>query len=81
MIMKQAVPQWRPSMGTPPTMPGLLSVTIDEQGMVERAEMVRPLHPSYDSLLLAATEKWSYGPATHNGVKVKFRKIIRLELK
>jgi TonB family protein len=81
VIMKQDVPQWRPSMGTPPTMPALLSVTIDEQGMVERAEMVRPLHKSYDSVLLAATQKWSYAPATHRGVKVKFRKIIRLELK
>ena len=81
MIIKQDVPQWRPSMGTPPPVPGLLSVMIDERGLVERVEMVRPLHPTYDSLLLAATQKWSYAPATHNGVKVKFRKIIRLELK
>jgi tetratricopeptide (TPR) repeat protein len=80
-IIKQDVPQWRPSMGTPPAIPGLLSVLIDERGMIERADMVRPLNPTYDSLLLAATQKWSYAPATHNGVKVKFRKIIRLELK
>ena len=81
VIIKQDVPQWRPSMGTPPAAPGLLSVTIDERGMVERADIIRTLHPTYDSLLMAATQKWSYAPATHDGVKVKFRKVIRLELK
>jgi tetratricopeptide (TPR) repeat protein len=80
-IIKQDVPAWRPSMGTPPGIAGLLSVTIDSRGLVERAEMIRPLNPTFDSQLLAATEKWSYVPAMHEGVRVKFRKIIRLELR
>jgi tetratricopeptide (TPR) repeat protein len=81
VIIKQDVPQWRPSMGAPPAVPGLLSVLIDERGKVERAEVIRPLQPTYDTLLIAATQKWSYTPATHEGAKVKFRKIIRLELR
>ena len=78
-IIKQDVPQWRPSMGTPPIAPGLLSILINEHGLVEQAEVIRSLHRTYDTLLIAAALKWSYVPATHDGVKVKFRKIIRLQ--
>jgi hypothetical protein len=79
VIIKQDVPQWKPSMGTPPIAPGLLSILINERGLVEQAEVIRSFHPAYDSLLIAATLKWSYVPATYDGVKVKFRKLIRLQ--
>jgi TonB family protein len=78
VVITQEVPEWRPSMGRPPTTGGMINVTIDEQGTVERVDIIRSLNPSYDSQLLAATQKWSYVPASHNGAKVKFRKAIRL---
>jgi tetratricopeptide (TPR) repeat protein len=81
VVVKQDVPEWRPLMGPPPRTPGLIAVTIDEEGTVERLEIIRSLHASYDALLQAAAQKWSYVPASHDGVKVKFRKSIRLALR
>lgn len=81
VIVKQDVPQWRSLMGSPPSTPGLIAVTIDEEGAVERLDIIRSLHPSFDVLLRAAVEKWSYVPATYDGTRVKFRKSIRLALR
>ena len=81
VTINQEVPQWRPMMGTPPSDPGLVAVTINESGLVERLEIIRSLHPSYDVLLRKLSEKWQYMPATYNGMKVKFRKSIRLALR
>jgi hypothetical protein len=38
------------------------------------------LDPAYDRILLAATKTWTYRPATHAGVRVKFRKRIQVTL-
>ena len=81
VVVKQEVPEWRPLMGTPPPDPGLIAVTIDEHGAVERLDIIRSLHASYDALLEAAARKWTYVPASHNGANVKFRKSIRLALR
>ncbi|HXE79836.1 MAG TPA: TonB family protein [Vicinamibacterales bacterium] len=81
VIIKQQVPEWRPFMGTPPGIHGLMSITIDERGRVERAEILRSLHPAYDRRLLQAAADWSYEPATRNGQPVKFRKVLRLTLR
>ena len=81
VVVKQEVPRWRPLMGPPPANPGLIAVTIDENGAVERLEIIRSLHASYDALLQAAARKWTYVPASHNGTHVKFRKSIRLALR
>ena len=81
VTINQEVPQWRPMMGTPPSDPGLIAVTISESGLVERLEIIRSLHPSYDVLLRKLSEKWQYMPATYDGMKVKFRKSIRLALR
>ena len=81
VVVKQNVPEWRPFMGTPPSIDGLMGVTIDEQGRVEHANVIRSLHSAYDRLLLQAASAWSYVPATLNGEPVKFRKTIRLALR
>jgi len=81
VVVKQNVPEWRPFMGTPPSIDGLMGVTIDEQGRVEHANVIRSLHSAYDRLLLQAVGEWTYVPATLNGEPVKFRKTIRLALR
>ena len=79
-VVKQDVPSWRPSMGAPPAHQGLVAITIDENGDVEQVNVIRSLHPEYDRLLTAAARNWAYVPASHDGVKVKFRKLLRLAL-
>ena len=38
--------------------------------------MRQPVHPSYDPILLAATESWRFDPALKDGRPVRYRKFI-----
>jgi tetratricopeptide (TPR) repeat protein len=60
--------------------PGELEVLIDETGKVQEARFVRPIHPVYDSLVIAATRGWRYEPARADGVPIKFRKNVRITI-
>ena len=57
---------------------GIVEIVIDEQGRVIGIEMRSPLHPQYDSMLLAAAREWRYRPATLDGRPVRFRKVIQI---
>jgi TonB family protein len=59
---------------------GVIEVVIDEKGSVESAVMVAPVTGAYDKLLLNAASKWQFAPATVNGVPVKFRKRIQINI-
>jgi len=60
---------------------GIIEVIINEAGEVESATMRMSVNPVYDRLMLATVKNWRYKPATLNGVPVKFRKIIKFDLK
>jgi outer membrane biosynthesis protein TonB len=53
--------------------PGEMEILIDETGKVAEAKFTKPIHPVYDSLVIAATRSWRYDPARADGVPVKFR--------
>ena len=53
--------------------PGEMEILIDETGKVTEAKFTKPIHPVYDSLVIAATRSWRYDPARADGVPVKFR--------
>lgn len=60
---------------------GKLEVVINEAGIIETAAMTDSVTTNYDRLALAATKSWRYTPATVNGVPVKFRKIVQINIK
>ena len=60
---------------------GKLEVIIDEIGAVESATMTGSVTPNYDQVVLAATKTWRYKPATMNGMPVKFRKTVQINIK
>jgi hypothetical protein len=60
---------------------GIIEIIINEAGLVQAATMTVRVNPVYDGLVLAATKNWRYIPATVNGVAVKFRITIQLDLK
>jgi hypothetical protein len=77
-VIRQEVPRVPVQINSQTRDRGLLEVSIDEQGRVIQARLRMPLHPIYDSQLLAAARDWRYTPATFQGRPVKFRKIIQI---
>jgi len=59
---------------------GVLEIVIDEMGSVESATMVEPVDPTYNRIILAAAKTWTYRPARRDGMPVKFRKRIQINL-
>jgi hypothetical protein len=60
---------------------GAVEIIINETGLVETATMTVPVNVVYNGLVLAAAKNWRYMPATVDGVAVKFRNTIQLDLK
>ncbi len=60
---------------------GVIEVVVDENGGVESAAIRRAIAPQYDKMALASTRSWRYQPATVNGVPVKYRKSIQVNIK
>ena len=56
--------------------PMIVSVTIDERGQVRDSQLLVAINPVYDRLMLAASKKWRYRPATKGGVAVGYQKVI-----
>ena len=57
---------------------GILEVSIDENGKVEEARFLSPIHPVYDGMVTSAAKGWKYQPATADGKPIKYRKTIRI---
>jgi len=57
---------------------GVLELMIDEQGRVEEARFLSPIHPVYDGMVTSAAKGWKYQPATADGKPIKYRKTIRI---
>jgi hypothetical protein len=78
LVVRQTLPNFRYK----PTAVGQLKVAveIDQAGGVEGVTMIALLDPEFDRLLQDAAWKWQYKPATREGVPVKYRKIIQLNL-
>jgi TonB family protein len=60
---------------------GVVEIVVNETGLVETATMTVPVNVVYNGLVLAAAKNWRYIPATVDGVAVKFRNTIPLDLK
>jgi tetratricopeptide (TPR) repeat protein len=74
--VSRPIPLWTPPRGSVPiaTYYGLLEVVINEQGRVESPIMRRPVHDTYDPLLIDATTSWRFDPALKDGVPVRYRR-------
>ncbi len=83
VALREALPPWMPTDATSrfAEYRGAVRVEIDADGKVSAAEMLVPVHPSYDRLLLQSTRDWSYQPARANGVPVPSEKVVQVVLK
>jgi hypothetical protein len=61
--------------------PTVLSLTIDEEGRVQKSEVHLSVNKSYDTLLTRAASTWKYRPATKDGKPVSYEKVVVIEFK
>lgn len=80
VIVRQDVPRMLPQMRPQARSRGVVEVVIDEQGRVSAISVRESVQPMYDADLIAKGREWRYQPATLNGVPVKFRKMIQLNI-
>ena len=59
---------------------GYLSIVIDERGRVESATLLGSIHKRYDKPLLEAVPKWTFRPALKDGVAVRYRYLMLINL-
>ena len=83
IAIKQEMPAWFPSdnVSRQAAFSGTVRVLISAAGKVETAEIVRPVHPAYDRLLLQAARGWEYQPARSDGVAVSSEQLVQVQLK
>lgn len=79
VAIRQDLPRF-PGAVRPGGIKGIVEVIINEDGEVESSSIMVPTVASYDKLLLSATGKWVYYPATMEGKPVKFRKRIQVNV-
>jgi hypothetical protein len=80
--ISQVLPPWNPPPGISlPELRGAIRVEIDVTGHVSASQIVTPIHPNYDALLLAASKKWTYEPALSNGAPIPSERLVNVVLK
>ncbi len=80
ITVRQFLPPFPSSAAVPKQAQGVLEVVIDETGAVEQALIRVPLNAAYDRQALIAARSWLYQPAKVNGVPVKFRKAVQINI-
>jgi TonB family protein len=82
VAITKPMPEWRPESAVEErqNFTGAIEVVISEQGKVLSVRMIDSVHPRYDAQLIKAAGSWTFRPATKNGVAVKYRYAIAIQL-
>jgi periplasmic protein TonB len=82
VAISRDMPSWSPanSFESHQLLTGIMEVVVNENGSVSNATMRKGALPSYDAALLRATASWKFKPATKNGVAVKYRLEVSVQL-
>ena len=59
----------------------MLTVTIDEDGNVLKADVRVSANTSFDALLVRAAGAWKYKPAIKDGKPVRYEKTVVVDVK
>ncbi|MGQ0736956.1 MAG: energy transducer TonB, partial [Acidobacteriota bacterium] len=84
VVVQQELPPW-PAIARGPLFQGqfrgMIEIDIDERGDVVGVDIIEPIHPTYDAVLLKAAWDWKYRPATLDGQPVKSQKRVEVVLR
>lgn len=78
VVLLQPVPPF-PAVAAPASH-GILEILIDETGRVEEATLRQGMNPAYDRQLLNAARQWIYRPAMAQGLPVKYRRMVQVQV-
>jgi hypothetical protein len=83
VALEQEFPLWVPpdAVSRSTEFQGSVRVRISTNGTVESAEILHPVHPSYDGDLLQAARGWLYRPALQDGRPVPAEHIVQVRLR
>ena len=83
VAVREKLPGWAPPDGASRAREfrGSVRVQISSAGTVVSAELVDPVHPAYDALLMRAARDWVYTPARWNGNAVASEKTVEVLLR
>ena len=75
------LPAWRATpIEAKMSFSGEVELVISETGTVVSVKLVRTVHPRYDPELLEAAKSWTFQPATKDGVPVRYRYSVVVNL-
>jgi TonB family protein len=82
VTISRDLPTWRPAnaIEAKQMLVGVVEVVVAENGTVTSASMLKSILPRYDPLLLQAANSWKFQPATKDGVAVKYRLAMSIQL-
>jgi len=81
-VISQELPLW-PSNLAPSSLlslAGLFEIVVSARGDVGSVNVLRSIHPVYDQLLIAASKRWRYRPATRDGEPVAYVKRLTVNV-
>jgi protein TonB len=83
VAINRTLPPWRASTAVDKLQgfSGSVEVLVDEKGKVIVANIVDSVRADYDPVLLRAASGWTFQPATKDGVPVRYRYAIEVQLK
>jgi len=75
------LPPWHPTpVEARMSFSGEIELLINEQGQVVSVKLLRTVNPRYDASLLDAAKLWTFQPATKDGVPVRYRYGVTVNL-
>ena len=75
------LPPWHPTpVEAKMAFSGELELVIDELGKVASVKLIRTVNPRYDASLLDAAKLWTFQPATKDGVPVRYKYSVVVNL-
>ena len=82
VALNRDTPNWVPAnpIEAMRTYSGTIELVVGEDGKVISASITKSVLPSYDPKLLDSTKNWKFKPATKDGVPVKYRLAINIQL-
>jgi TonB family protein len=82
VAISRVMPAWSPAntFEARSTATGVIEIIVNEKGTVEKATIRKSALASYDAALLKAAANWTFKPATKDGVAVKYRVEVSVQL-